>query len=101
MIRYLHRRSRRALATIFCTSVLLLGFVAPSAAWEGILWAGEFTEDGCKVTLYESSFANPPFSNPIGSSCTKFQARLQHLGADGFKCNIEALRVNGSGKDDS
>ena len=78
MSRYVLRLGGRVLATALFTGALLLGFVAPTAAGEFILWTGVFTADGeCKVTAVDQSADILLFSAPGDFTCSGIKAAIQ------------------------
>ncbi len=92
MSRYLLRLGGRVLATALFTGALFLGFVAPSAAGEFVLWTGVFTADGgCKVTAVDQSadilLFSGPLPGPPADTCSGIKAAIQK--APDFSCTQE------------
>ena len=87
MSRYILRLGGRVLATALFTGAFLLGFVAPSAAGEFVLWTGVFTPDGCKVTAVDQSTSILPF-DPVaeGHTCSELMNAIQTKTGD-FVCD--------------
>ncbi len=84
MSRYLLRLGGRVLATALFTGALFLGFVAPAAAGEFVLWTGVFTADGgCKVTAIDQSADILLFSAPGDFTCSGIKAAIQKLPGTG------------------
>ena len=78
MSRYLLRLGGRVLATALFTGALFLGFVAPTAAGEFILWNGVFTAAGeCKVTAVDQSADILLFSGPGDFTCSGIMSAIQ------------------------
>ncbi len=82
MTRYILRRGGRVLATALFTGALFLGFVAPTAAGEFILWNGVFAADGsCKVTAVDQSADIILFTGSVPDvTCSGIKAAIQKLG---------------------
>ena len=80
--------------TALFTGAPLLGFVAPSAAGEFILWTGVFTSTGCEVTAVDQSTPILPFSDPLaaGLSCAELQSAIP--GAPGFDCTQDPVQAD-------
>ena len=86
MTRYILRLGGRVLATALFTGALFLGFVAPTAAGEFVLWTGVFNADGvCKVAAVDQSADILLFSAPGDFTCSGIQGAKQKT-ADGFVC---------------
>ncbi len=82
MTRYILRLGGRVLATALFTGALFLGFVAPTAAGEFILWNGVFTADGeCKVAAVDQSadilLFSGPLPGPPADTCSGIMGAIQ------------------------